>query len=55
MYAITNDFDPERTYSEPIQLGEDASYVSFKLNERVHRLCLWINQVNYGNAFSDSI
>lgn len=45
MYAVAEDFDPIKHLQDPIQIDENTSYVSFKLNERYQRLCLWINQV----------
>lgn len=45
MYAAVSDFVPSRDLQGPVQINENTSYVSFKLNERYQRLCLWINQV----------
>lgn len=46
MYAVSEDFDPQRDLSGAETIDETTSYVSFRLNERYQRLCLWINQVN---------
>ncbi|XP_031619932.1 Bardet-Biedl syndrome 2 protein homolog [Contarinia nasturtii] len=44
MYAVIDDFNPSVHLHFPIKIDETTSYVSFKLNERYQRLCLWINQ-----------
>lgn len=45
MYAVVDDFSPPQNLMGPIEIDETTSFVSFKLNERFQRLCLWINQV----------
>lgn len=45
MYAVIDDFNPSVNLAGPIIIDDNTSYVSFKLNERFQRLCLWINQV----------
>lgn len=45
MYAVDDDFHPPRHLTDPVTIDETTSYVSFKMNERYQRLCLWINQV----------
>lgn len=45
MYAVAEDFDPTRHLQQPVEIDDNTSYVSFKLNERFQRLILWINQV----------
>lgn len=48
MFAISDNFDMDHLRSEPIDFDEHtSSYVSFRLNERFQRICLWINQVRY--------
>lgn len=51
MYAVADVFDPSIHLQGPIEIDETTSYVSFKLNERYQRLCLWINQVNQSVFF----
>lgn len=46
MYAVVDDFNPTTHLHCDITIDETTSYVSFKLNERYQRLCLWINQVS---------
>lgn len=45
MYAVLDAFEPTQHLKGDIVIDETTSYVSFKLNERYQRLCLWINQV----------
>lgn len=46
MYAVPDTFQPTKHLLGSCIVDETTSYVSFKLNERFHRLCLWINQVS---------
>lgn len=50
MYAVVEDFNPPHNLTEEVKIDENTSYVSFKLNERYQRLCLWINQVSKHKA-----
>lgn len=49
MYAVSDNFEPTKDLSGTCNIDATTSYVSFKLNERFHRLCLWINQVRSKN------
>lgn len=46
MYAVIDDFSPPLNLTGPIIIDDNTSYVSFRLNERFQRICLWINQVS---------
>lgn len=46
MYALSEDLDATtKPFQDPKNLDPLVSYVTFKLNERFQRICLWINQV----------
>lgn len=51
MYAVVDDFNPTVHLRGDITIDETTSYVSFKLNERYQRLCLWINQVGENHRY----
>lgn len=51
MYAVVDDFNPAVHLRSDITIDETTSYVSFKLNERYQRLCLWINQVGENDQY----
>lgn len=47
MYAMNEDPDStSRYFDDPKNTDPTMSHVSFKLNERLQRICLWINQVS---------
>lgn len=52
MYAVQDDFSPPEHLMGPITIDDNTSYVSFRLNERYQRLCLWINQVRQKQRLS---